>query len=233
MARKNYYLILGVATDATQDEIQRAFRRQAKELHPDYYGQEDSTPFLDLQEAYAVLSDPARRRAYDQQRVQGARRVTAVRREAEPLRARRAQPEPLIPQDEPDELSLSGSFKTFTPSLEELLDRLWRNYSPARPKMDPLVSLNVEIVLSPRQALRGGRVRLLVPAQLACPLCNGRGGVGWFACARCGATGRIVGEFPVILTYPPGIVNNHVEQISLDHLGIENFYLNVIFRIGS
>ena len=55
---------LGPTIPPTQDEIQRGFRRLAKHLDPDYYGQ-DSKPFLDLQEAYAVLSDPERRRAYD------------------------------------------------------------------------------------------------------------------------------------------------------------------------
>jgi hypothetical protein len=114
-----------------------------------------------------------------------------------------------------------------------LFDRLWRNYAPARPEMDPLYSLNVEILLTPRQALRGGRVRLLVPAQLSCPLCHGRGGVGWFECAQCHGAGQISGEFPVVLTFPPGIVNNHVIQVPLDSLGIENFYLNVIFRVGA
>jgi DnaJ-class molecular chaperone len=235
MAKKNYYLILGVETDATQDEIQRAFRRLAKDLHPDYYGQ-DSKPFLDLQEAYAVLGDPQRRSAYDRgQRpirpYTGSGKVTA-----EPLRPRRTQPEPLIPEDESaplDDFSLSGSFRTFSPSFEELFDRLWRNYSRSRPEMEPLYSLNVEILISPYQALRGGRVRLLVPAQLTCPLCHGRGGIGWFECARCHGVGQIVDEFPIVLEFPPGIVNNHVVQVPLESLGIENFYLNAIFRVGT
>ncbi|MFN2136182.1 MAG: DnaJ domain-containing protein [Candidatus Promineifilaceae bacterium] len=233
---KNYYLILGVADDATQGEIRRAYRRIAKELHPDYYGNEDSTPFLALQEAYAVLGDPERRAAYDRLRGRETARAMRERGTAEPL-YRASRPEPLIPEEaypEPlDDLLLRGSFKTFTPSFDELFDRLWRNYSPQRPEMDPLYSLNVEIVLTPLQALRGGRVRLLVPAQLTCSLCNGRGGLGWFACARCRGTGRVLGDYPVTLTYPPGIVNNHVEQLALDRLGIKNFYLNVIFRVGA
>lgn len=231
MNGKNYYLILGVAHDATQDEIQRAFRRHAKELHPDYYGQ-DSEPFLDLQEAYAVLSDPARRSAYDRRR-RPIRRRAGGRVMAEPLRPREQRPEPLIPEDAPplEDLSLSRSFKTFSPSFAELFDRLWGNYSPSRPEMEPLHSLTVEILLSPHQALRGGHVRLFVPAQLPCPLCRGRGGIGWFECARCHGAGVLLGEFPVTLRYPPGIVNNHVIQLALDEFGIENFYLNVVFRV--
>ena len=235
MSKKNYYLILGVETDATQDEIQRAFRRLAKDLHPDYYGQ-DSKPFLDLQEAYSTLGDPARRRVYDRRLRPLRPRSTGGKVTAEPKRPHRAQPEPLIPEDQPahlDDLSLSGSFRTFSPSFEELFERLWGNYSLSRPEMEPLYSLNVEIVLTPQQALRGGRVRLFVPAQLTCPLCHGRGGVGWFECARCAGSGRISGEFPLILNFPPGIVNNHLIQVPLDDFGIENFYLNVNFRVDA
>jgi hypothetical protein len=57
--------------------------------------------------------------------------------------------------------------------------------------------------------------------------------VGWFECARCAGSGRISGEFPLILNFPPGIVNNHVIQVPLDDFGIENFYLNVNFRVDA
>ena len=46
---KNYYLILGVESDATMEQIRAAYIRQAKDLHPDYYGQ-DISPFIDLWE---------------------------------------------------------------------------------------------------------------------------------------------------------------------------------------
>lgn len=235
MASKNYYLILGVKSDATQDEIQRAFRQLAKDLHPDYYGQ-DSRPFLDLQEAYAVLGNPERRSSYDRGRRQVKPPSPSGKATTEPLGPQSIQPEPLIPDDQQahlDDLSLSGSFRTFSPSYDELFDRLWRNFSPSQPEMEPLYGLNVEILITPRQALRGGRVRLLVPAQLTCPLCSGRGGVGWFECARCHGLGHISGEFPIVLDFPPRIVNNHLIQVPLDSFGIENFYLNVIFRVGA
>ena len=234
MAKKNFYLILGVATDATQDEIQRAYRRSAKVLHPDYYGH-DSKPFLDLQEAYAVLSDPAQRRAYDRRQEGSRPRPTTGRVTAQPVRPRSRQPEPLLPEEEPvhlDDLSLRRSFQTFGPSFEELFDRLWRNFTPARPEMEPLYSLNVEIVLAPHEALRGGRVRLLVPAQAPCPVCHGRGGVGWFECGRCRGAGLVVSEVPVLLAFPPGILNNHVVRMPLDKMGIDNFYLNIVFRVS-
>lgn len=61
---KNYYLVLGITSDATLDDIKEAYRRLAKEFHPDHYG-DNHSPFLAIQEAYSVLSDPVRRRTHD------------------------------------------------------------------------------------------------------------------------------------------------------------------------
>ena len=61
---ENYYIILGIPSKSSQEEIKSAYRRLAKEFHPDHYG-ENHSPFLNVQEAYSVLSDPVRRRAYD------------------------------------------------------------------------------------------------------------------------------------------------------------------------
>ena len=63
---RNDCIILGIAADASLDEVKAAFRRRAMEVHPDTSGLE-SGPFLELQEAYGVLSDPERRRRYDHQ----------------------------------------------------------------------------------------------------------------------------------------------------------------------
>jgi molecular chaperone DnaJ len=61
---RDYYLILGIASNASQAEIKDAYRRLAKTYHPDHY-KGNSRPFQDIQEAYDVLSDPDRRRAND------------------------------------------------------------------------------------------------------------------------------------------------------------------------
>jgi curved DNA-binding protein CbpA len=61
---KNYYVILGVSSNATVEEVKAAFRRRVMELHPDRSGKE-SGPFLEVQEAYGVLSDDTQRRRYD------------------------------------------------------------------------------------------------------------------------------------------------------------------------
>lgn len=64
MAQRDYYEILGVSKDASADEIKKAFRRAAIESHPDRGG--DEAKFKEVNEAYEVLKDPAKRQRYDQ-----------------------------------------------------------------------------------------------------------------------------------------------------------------------
>lgn len=57
------YDLLGISQDASQEEIKRAYRRKARELHPDAGGDEEA--FKEATRAYEVLSDPQKRRRYD------------------------------------------------------------------------------------------------------------------------------------------------------------------------
>jgi molecular chaperone DnaJ len=70
IAENDYYTILQVAKTATQQEIKKAYRGLALRYHPDVNpgGKATESWFRQIHEAYHVLSDPARRDAYDQQR---------------------------------------------------------------------------------------------------------------------------------------------------------------------
>ena len=62
--KRSYYDVLGVKRDATQDDIKKAFRKLAAKYHPDTGG--DEAKFKEVSEAYTTLSDPAKRKEYDQ-----------------------------------------------------------------------------------------------------------------------------------------------------------------------
>ena len=73
MGKRDFYEILGVAKGAADDEIKKAYRKLAMKFHPDRVStlpdaekKKSEEKFKELQEAYAVLSDPQKKQMYDQ-----------------------------------------------------------------------------------------------------------------------------------------------------------------------
>jgi curved DNA-binding protein len=67
MEFKDYYQVLGVARDASADDIKKAYRKLARKYHPDVSKEADASARMqEVNEAYAALSDPEKRAAYDQ-----------------------------------------------------------------------------------------------------------------------------------------------------------------------
>lgn len=69
MSKRDYYEVLGVSKNATPEEIKKAYRRKAKEFHPDSYAGDDKKAaeekFKEASEAYSVLSDESKKAQYD------------------------------------------------------------------------------------------------------------------------------------------------------------------------
>lgn len=68
MSKRDYYEVLGISKDATEQEIKKAYRKLARKYHPDMNpgDKEAEAKFKEVTEAYEVLSDPEKRRQYDQ-----------------------------------------------------------------------------------------------------------------------------------------------------------------------
>jgi len=219
--KRDLYSLLGLESDASMDLIESAYREFVSKLNPDRL-KRDREILLRIQKAYSTLTDEGRRKAYDE----------ALHARKKPLNL--TPVESLAPEKTVDlgEVSLTHSFQNIQPSFEQLFDRLWSNFTLlTRPKAETIESLNVEILLSPEEALRGGQVRVFIPSQFQCPTCEGRGGVGPFECWRCDGRGIVVGEYPLFVSFPAGI-SEYVVEIPLDRLGIQNFYLKVYFRVS-
>ena len=126
VSSNDYYQVLGVDRAESAQGIHTAYRRLAKQCHPDLVGGHSKEKFQGIQEAYEVLSDPDKRKNYDASIHIGRRRSNRGI-EPEPLapsayRSRLTDPEPLIsdsfPIEEPFRSSSSDS--AFSCSTESL-----------------------------------------------------------------------------------------------------------------
>ena len=237
---KNYYVILGVDPDASSDQIKSAYRHKAKELHPDHYEGSSSEPFRDVQEAYEALSDPERRECYDAECAREAlSRARTLRARPEPLRPRSIPVEPLIPNTPPSGFAsappgwpFDDLFPDRRRGQSDLDDPLWEEMGRWEgPTTRSLDHDPVTIWLSPAQARSGGRARIGIALQARCPVCRGRGRVGFYRCWECYGEGVIAERRPVWIAFPVGIPDGAVARVPLARLGLPDVYLAVRFRV--
>src|SRR5437588_5186746 len=164
---RDYYDVLGVARDATDAEIKKAFRRLARELHPDVNshdpGAEDK--FKEAAEAYEVLSDPERRATYDRYGYEGLRSG-----------------------------GFAPNFEGFG-SISDLFNAFFGAaggvYGPAQGG-DVAVALEIDLL----EAARGVTRKVAFEVVERCERCKGNGaepGTPIVTCERCGGAGQLRG----------------------------------------
>jgi DnaJ-class molecular chaperone len=209
-------MVLGVAEDESPRGIRAAYRDLARRTHPDVAGGGSLDAFREATEAYEVLSDAARRRAYNER----IHREDVVAEAG--VVARRPRPIVLRPR------SIELAPGLVEPSFEELFDRLLRNFTGvAVPKAERLEGLNVEVVLSPEEAAEGCIAPIGVPVFRRCPRCRGTGREWIYACSGCGRSGFIESEAIVRIRVPAMVPSGTVIEVPLTGLGIHNFYLRL------
>ncbi|HEY2825037.1 MAG TPA: molecular chaperone DnaJ [Gemmatimonadales bacterium] len=163
-AAKDYYQTLGVGASATEAEIKKAYRRLAKQHHPDANpnNPQAADRFKEISEAHTVLSDPEQRKKYDMMRKYGA--FDGLRQRARGTGARGgAQTEGVD----------TSAFEGFS-GLGGLGDLFSSIFGRGRDDGARPIELSVEIPL--RVAALGGQVAVEVPVREACPTCGGSGG---------------------------------------------------------
>jgi DnaJ-class molecular chaperone len=213
VARKDYYLILGVSRGENLRSIQEAFRELAKRHHPDRAGPQGTSRFQEIQEAYSVLSDPERRRWHNHEL------------EQEEIKARSY----LGSQT----MSVLHDFATVRPSYEPLFERFLRNFTgKGIPKGERLEPLNVELTLPPEEAARTVAVPVSVPVFSICRQCGGSGRDWLYPCVRCNGQGIIEEEKMVRIRIPRMVPDRTVFDVPIHGLGIHNFYLRLHTRIS-
>jgi DnaJ-class molecular chaperone len=222
METRDFYAILGVSPDAAAASLRAAYRHRVlgRPAGPGHLPRAAS--FADLVDAWRVLSDPDRRTSYDQAR--GA--TVELGRMAGPA----PRPEPLVPEA----LSLTRDFEAREPSVNEVLERIRRNFTGRNvPKSERLEALDLTIGVSPDLAAFGGVIELAVPVFYPCPECRGAGHDGLYACFACGQTGMVEDTEQVHLPVPPLTRDGTSFDVPLRGLGIDNLCLRVHLRVAS
>ncbi|HUF13668.1 MAG TPA: molecular chaperone DnaJ [Longimicrobiales bacterium] len=187
---KDYYQVLGVSETASADDIKKAYRRLAKQYHPDANPDDSSAAerFKEVGEAYGVLSDAGKRAQYDQMRKMGpfggfrAGRPGAGRGGAGP---------------QGFEINLEDLSSMGGGGLGDLFSSMFDFGRRGRPRPGAAargrnVDHTVEIPLA--LAARGGRLNITVPMTQTCSVCGGVGaapGSAMVTCPECGGSGNV------------------------------------------
>lgn len=173
---RDYYDVLGVSRSASNDEIKKAFRKLARQYHPDVSDAPDAEDrFKEINEAYQVLSDDQRRAAYDRYGHAGLNGMQG------------------------------GGFPGGgIPSWEDLIEELFgaagfpgfgsfggsrRRRGPARGR-----DLRYDLTIDFEQAVFGAEIDIEVPREETCDVCGGSGakpGTSARTCPDCGGSGQV------------------------------------------
>ncbi|MCA1594897.1 MAG: molecular chaperone DnaJ [Chloroflexi bacterium] len=227
-SKRDYYEVLGVAQTASADEIRKAFRRLARQHHPDVnQGSRDSEEaFKELKEAYDVLSDPERRGRYDQYGHDapsaggvnvgdfgvdifdmffgGGRRTGSRRSGPVPGEDLRYDLEMTL------EEAATGVHKTFSIAREQSCEECSGTGSRGASTPAPCSACGgAGQVRRTQQTILGS-----FSAVSTCPRCQGEGTVVTDPCAECQGRGRRRVQAEISVDIPPGVETGTVLRMS-------------------
>jgi molecular chaperone DnaJ len=179
VVKRDYYEVLGVSRDADQSEIKKAFRRLARECHPDVNAEDPQAEakFKELAEAYEALSDPDSRAAYDRYGFDG-------------LRGRPHTDFEHTPFGDLFDLFFGGGM--FGDALRNAAGGGWGAAGTAAAEPGEDVAVSVEITLD--EAATGVTRTVSVEVPVECAVCGGSGaapGTSRETCGQCHGSGRV------------------------------------------
>jgi molecular chaperone DnaJ len=178
--KRDYYEVLGVAKDATEKDIKLAYRRLARQLHPDVNKTDPKAKekFIELQEAYEVLNDQNKRQNYDRFGFRGV------------------------------DVDMSDYFRGGIPGIDELFRSIFNGgfggigdifgsfggrSRRAQPRREVGQDIELKISLSFEEAMFGIKRDVTVQRYIPCDTCEGSGAEdksSITACSDCGGSGR-------------------------------------------
>ena len=212
---RDYYEVLGVARGASEDEIKKAYRKNARKFHPDLNPGDKAAEdrFKQLQAAYDLLSNPEDRKLYDQD----GENWRAVKAGAGAPPPGWEQAERTRRPGSPGAGEPAGGFDFsdfefggFNPGgggagfdiFEEIFSRGGRGRGARRGRGR---DVEAELELSLEEAHRGGRRTLQMQTTEVCPTCNGTGVKDGKTCDTCGGAGEVLRPKTIDVNIPAGV----------------------------
>ena len=175
----DYYDALGVNKDASQKEIKRAFRKLAFKYHPDRSKIPNAEEkFKEASEAYAVLSDPKKRRQYDASGLEGIKKQYKQ-------------------EDIYNRENFQDIFSEFGFNGNDLFNRIFGggfNFNQGQRELRRGRNLDAQLEITLEQAAFGTKLEITLPRMKKCTRCGGLGvepGSSLVTCPKCQGSGRI------------------------------------------
>ena len=217
---KDLYAILGLSRTASPDEIRKAYRKLARQHHPDLNpgNKAAEEQFKDVSLAYDVLSDAEKRKLYDEfgadslqsgfdpQRAREYKRWTESGHGFQFRRGAAGGPDAdfgfeFPPRGRRTRRAAADDERGFADILNEMFGgRAEAEPEPAKPR-DLEHPLEIDLL----DALRGTQTAVTVRRPVPCPTCHGTGRVGRRACTECGSTGTIDKREKLTVKIPAGV----------------------------
>lgn len=204
---RDYYQVLGISRIASADDIKKAYRRLARQVHPDLHSgakkAEMEKKFKELNEAHEVLSDPDKRKKYDQ--------YGAEWEQAEAYEKARQQAEARSYAGG----AASGAFggEGFSDIFENLFGGRGRSGVP-RGFASQGEDLETEAELTLREVLTGVTKRVSLREPVTCATCQGRRTIRGRQCQACLGSGSVLESKTIEVKIPAGVQDGTRVRVS-------------------